>query len=426
MSKSVKKVAILGGVRTPFVKSLGSYKNVTNKELLTETLKQLVEKYHLQGKLLGDVISGSVMLHPFDWNLTREAVLGSGLHPNTPGQNIQRACGTGLESVNLVGLKIATGQIEVGIGAGSDTNSDVPLIGSHDLTQWLLTLKEAKTFADRLKAIAQLRPQFLKPLLPVVAEPRTGLSMGDHTELMVKEWGITREEQDRLAYESHQNAARAFEEGFYNDLVFEFHGVKKDAITRQDTTLEKLAKLKPAFDKTSGKGTLTAGNSTPMTDGASAVLLSSEEWAKKNDQEILAYLADVEVSAIDFVNGQGLLMAPTIAVARLLERNNLTLQDFDYYEIHEAFAGQVLCTLKAWESEKYCQEVLGVDKALGTIDRSKLNVKGGSLAVGHPFTATGGRIVAQAAKILKEKGRGRVLISICTAGGMGVAGIVER
>lgn len=426
MSKSVKKVAILGGVRTPFVKSLGSYKNVTNKELLTETLKQLVEKYHLQGKLLGDVISGSVMLHPFDWNLTREAVLGSGLHPNTPGQNIQRACGTGLESVNLVGLKIATGQIEVGIGAGSDTNSDVPLIGSHDLTQWLLTLKEAKTFADRLKAIAQLRPQFLKPLLPAVAEPRTGLSMGDHTELMVKEWGITREEQDRLAYESHQNAARAFEEGFFNDLVFEFHGVKKDAITRQDTTLEKLAKLKPAFDKTSGKGTLTAGNSTPMTDGASAVLLSSEEWAKKNDQEILAYLADVEVSAIDFVNGQGLLMAPTIAVARLLERNNLTLQDFDYYEIHEAFAGQVLCTLKAWESEKYCQEVLGVDKALGTIDRSKLNVKGGSLAVGHPFTATGGRIVAQAAKILKEKGRGRVLISICTAGGMGVAGIVER
>lgn len=426
MSKSVKKVAILGGVRTPFVKSLGSYKNVTNKELLTETLKQLVEKYHLQGKLLGDVISGSVMLHPFDWNLTREAVLGSGLHPNTPGQNIQRACGTGLESVNLVGLKIATGQIEVGIGAGSDTNSDVPLIGSHDLTQWLLTLKEAKTFADRLKAIAQLRPQFLKPLLPAVAEPRTGLSMGDHTELMVKEWGITREEQDRLAYESHQNAARAFEEGFFNDLVFEFHGVKKDAITRQDTTLEKLAKLKPAFDKTSGKGTLTAGNSTPMTDGASAVLLSSEEWAKKNDQEILAYLADVEVSAIDFVNGQGLLMAPTIAVARLLERNNLTLQDFDYYEIHEAFAGQVLCTLKAWESEKYCHEVLGVDKALGTIDRSKLNVKGGSLAVGHPFTATGGRIVAQAAKILKEKGRGRVLISICTAGGMGVAGIVER
>jgi acetyl-CoA C-acetyltransferase len=426
MSKTVKKVAILGGVRTPFVKSLGSYKDVTNKELLTETLKQLVDKYHLEGKLLGDVISGSVMLHPFDWNLTREAVLGSGLHPNTPGQNIQRACGTGLESANLVGLKIATGQIEVGIGAGSDTNSDVPLIGSHDLTQWLLKLKDAKTFADKLKAITQLRPQFLKPLLPAVAEPRTGLSMGDHTELMVKEWEITREDQDRLAYESHQNAARAYDEGFFDDLIFEFHGVKKDGITRKDTTLEKLAKLKPAFDKTSGKGTLTAGNSTPMTDGASAVLLSSEEWAKKHNHEIQAYLADVEVSAIDFVNGQGLLMAPTIAVARLLERNNLTLQDFDFYEIHEAFAGQVLCTLKAWESEKYCKEVIGVDKALGSIDRSKLNVKGGSLAVGHPFTATGGRIISQAAKILKEKGKGRILISICTAGGMGVAAIVER
>ena len=425
MSKSIRKVAILGGVRTPFVKSLTSYKQVTNKELLTETLHQLVKKYQLEGELLGDVISGSVMLHPFDWNLTREAVLGSGLHPYTPGQNIQRACGTGLESVNLVGLKIATGQIEVGIGAGSDTNSDVPLIGQHDLTQWLMSLKEAKSFTDKLKVISTFRPHLIKPLLPAVVEPRTGLSMGEHTELMVKEWGISREEQDRLAYESHINAAKAFDEGFFDDLIFEYVKVKKDGITRKDTTMEKLAKLKPAFDKT-GKGSLTAGNSTPMTDGAAAVLLSSEEWAKKHGKEILAYLVDVEVSAMDFVNGDGLLMAPTLAVARLLERNNLTLQDFDYYEIHEAFAGQVLCTLKAWESEKFCKEVLGKKTALGSIDRSKMNVKGGSLAVGHPFTATGGRIVAQAAKILKQKGKGRVLISICTAGGMGVAGIIER
>lgn len=425
MSKSLRKVAILGGVRTPFVKSLTAYRQVTNKELLTETLHQLVKKYHLEGELLGDVVSGSVMLHPFDWNLTREAVLGSGLHPYTPGQNIQRACGTGLESANLIGLKIATGQIEVGIGAGSDTNSDVPLIGQHDLTQWLMNLKDAKSLGDKLKVIASFRPQFIKPLLPAVVEPRTGLSMGEHTELMVKEWGITREEQDRLAYESHQNAAKAYEEGFFDDLVFEFVKVKKDGITRKDTSLEKLAKLKPAFDKT-GTGSLTAGNSTPMTDGASAVLLSSEQWAHEHHKEILAYLADVEVSAMDFVNGDGLLMAPTLAVARLLERNNLTLQDFDFYEIHEAFAGQVLCTLKAWESEKFCQEVLGQSKALGPIDRSKLNVKGGSLAVGHPFTATGGRIVAQAAKLLKQKGKGRVLISICTAGGMGVAGIIER
>lgn len=425
MSKSIRKVAILGGVRTPFVKSLTSYKQVTNKELLTETLHQLVKKYQLEGELLGDVISGSVMLHPFDWNLTREAVLGSGLHPYTPGQNIQRACGTGLESVNLVGLKIATGQIEVGIGAGSDTNSDVPLIGQHDLTQWLMSLKEAKSFTDKLKVISTFRPHFIKPLLPAVVEPRTGLSMGEHTELMVKEWGISREEQDRLAYESHINAAKAYDEGFFDDLIFEYVKVKKDGITRKDTTMEKLAKLKPAFDKT-GKGSLTAGNSTPMTDGAAAVLLSSEEWAREHGKEILAYLVDVEVSAMDFVHGDGLLMAPTLAVARLLERNNLTLQDFDYYEIHEAFAGQVLCTLKAWESEKFCKEVLGQKAALGSIDRSKMNVKGGSLAVGHPFTATGGRIVAQAAKILKQKGKGRLLISICTAGGMGVAGIIER
>lgn len=288
-----------------------------------------------------------------------------------------------------------------------------------------MSLKEAKSFTDKLKVISTFRPHLIKPLLPAVVEPRTGLSMGEHTELMVKEWGISREEQDRLAYESHINAAKAFDEGFFDDLIFEYVKVKKDGITRKDTTMEKLAKLKPAFDKT-GKGSLTAGNSTPMTDGAAAVLLSSEEWAKKHGKEILAYLVDVEVSAMDFVNGDGLLMAPTLAVARLLERNNLTLQDFDYYEIHEAFAGQVLCTLKAWESEKFCKEVLGKKTALGSIDRSKMNVKGGSLAVGHPFTATGGRIVAQAAKILKQKGKGRVLISICTAGGMGVAGIIER
>jgi len=425
MKNTQRKVAILGGVRTPFVKSLTTYRSVTNKELLTETLKQLVVKFQLNGKTLGDVISGSVMLHPFDWNITREAVLGSGLHANTPGLNIQRACGTGLESVNLIALKISAGQIDVGIGAGSDTNSDVPLIGQHELTQWLMNLQAAKTLPEKLKVLATFRPKLMKPLLPAVVEPRTGLSMGDHTELMVKEWKISREDQDRLAYESHAKAARASEEGFFDDLIFEFKNIKKDTITRKDTTLEKLAKLKPAFDKT-GTGTLTAGNSTPMTDGAAAVLLSSEEWATKNGNEILAYLTDVEVAAIDFIQGEGLLMAPTLAVARLLERNNLTLQDFDFYEIHEAFAGQVLCTLKAWEDEEFCQKKLGQKTALGSIDRSKLNVKGGSLATGHPFTATGGRIVALAAKLLKQKGKGRVLISICTAGGMGVAGIVER
>lgn len=426
MTKSIRKVAILGGIRTPFVKSMTAYRQITNKELYTETLNQLVSKFHLEGELMGDVVGGSVMLHPFDWNMTREAVLGTKLHPYSPGQNIQRACGTGLESANLVGLKIAAGQIEVGIAGGSDTNSDVPLVGQHDLTQWLMNLQDAKTFGQKLKVVTSFKPSLLKFLLPAVAEPRTGLSMGQHTELMVKEWNISREDQDRLAYESHQNAAKAYDEGFYDDLVFELVKVKKDTITRKDTTLEKLAKLKPAFDKTSGKGTLTAGNSTPMTDGASAVLLSSDEWAREHGKEVQAYLVDVEVAALDFVNGDGLLMAPTLAVARMLERNNLTLQDFDYYEIHEAFAGQVLCTLKAWEDDKYCREVLGQKGALGSIDRSKMNVKGGSLAVGHPFAATGGRIISQAAKILKQKGKGRVLISICTAGGIGVAGIVER
>jgi acetyl-CoA C-acetyltransferase len=420
-----RKVAIINGLRTPFVKSMANYQGKSNQDLLGSVFNQLVEKNHLEGKILGDVIAGTVMNHPFDWNLSREIVLGSKLNAETPGLNIQRACGTGLEAANLVALKIAAGQMESGIAGGSDTNSDIPLIGQRKLTHWLIRLQNAKSFADKLKVITSFNPSLLKPQVPAVREPRTGLSMGDHTELMVKEWKISRADQDQLAYESHQKAAKAYDEGFHDDMIIEIANIKRDTITRKETSLDKLAKLKPAFDK-SPAGTLTAGNSTPLTDGASAVLLGSEDWAKKNNLEVMAYFVDAEVAAVDFVHGAGLLMGPTIAVSRLLERNNLTLQDFDFYEIHEAFAGQVLCTLKAWEDPKYCKDVLGRDKPMGPIDRNKMNVKGGSLALGHPFAATGGRIVASAAKILKEAGKGRILISICTAGGMGVAAIVER
>jgi acetyl-CoA C-acetyltransferase len=419
------KVAIINGSRTPFVKSMQNYQGASNQDLLSSALNHLVGKCHLEGKLLGDVIAGTVMNHPFDWNLSREVVLGSKLDPSTPGLNIQRACGTGLEAANLIALKIAAGQIDAGIAGGSDTNSDIPLIGQRKLTHFLIKLQNAKSLPDKIKHLASFHPSLLKPQVPAVREPRTGLSMGDHCELMVKEWKISREEQDELAYHSHLNAAKAYEEGFHDDLVTEFKGVTKDTITRGDTTKEKLARIKPAFDKSSS-GTLTAGNSTPLTDGASAVLLASEEWAKSNNLEAMAYFVDAEVAAVDFVQGAGLLMAPTVAVSRMLARNNLTLQDFDFYEIHEAFAGQVLCTLKAWEDADYCKKVLGLDQAMGAIDRSKMNVKGGSLALGHPFAATGGRIIATAAKILKQKGQGRTLISICTAGGMGVAAIIER
>lgn len=421
----MKKVAIINGSRTPFVKSMTNYQGASNQDLLSAAFNDLVKKNKLEGKLVGDVIAGTVMNHPFDWNLSREVVLGSALSHETPGLNIQRACGTGLEAANLIALKIAGGQIESGIAGGSDTNSDIPLIGQRKLTHWLIKLQNAKSFAEKLKVVTSFNPSLLKPQVPAVKEPRTGLSMGEHAELMVKEWKITREEQDQLAFESHEKAARAYDEGFHDDLVVNFKGLAKDTITRKDTTKEKLAKLKPAFDK-SDAGTLTAGNSTPLTDGASAVLLSTEEWAKENNLQIAAYFKDSEVASVDFVNGAGLLMAPTVAVSRLLERNNLTLQDFDFYEIHEAFAGQVLCTLKAWEDEVYCRNVLKRDKAMGSVDRTKMNVKGGSLALGHPFAATGGRIIATAAKILQEKGQGRVLISICTAGGMGVAAIIER
>ena len=425
--QAMRRVAILGGVRIPFCRNNTAYFDIGNLGLSTIVLGGLVEKYQLQGQILGEVAMGAVLKHSSDFNLAREATLSSGLSPHTPGITITRACGTGLDSLITVANKIAVGQIEAGIGGGSDTTSDVPIAVSKKLRRRLLDLNRARSLGERIKAalkgfsLGEFKPEF-----PGVAEPRTGKSMGESCEDMAKQWQIRREDQDLLAYESHQKAAAAYARGFYSDLVMPLRGLDKDNILRPDTTLEKLATLKPAFDKRSGNGTLTAGNSTNLSDGASAALLSSEAWAQANGKEIQAYLVDAQVAAVDFVAGEGLLMAPAWAVAQLLKRNNLKLQDFDFYEIHEAFAAQVLCTLKAWESEEFCKTKLGMDGALGSIDRSKLNVVGSSLALGHPFAATGARIVATAAKLLKEKGQGRVLISICTAGGMGVAAIVER
>ena len=422
-----RRVAILGGVRIPFCRNNTAYFGIGNLGLSTIVLGGLVEKFQLQGQVLGEVAMGAVLKHSSDFNLAREATLSSGLSPHTPGLTLQRACGTGLDSLITVANKIAVGQIEVGAGGGSDTTSDVPIAVNKKLRLRLLELNRARTFGERVKAalkgfsFGEFKPEF-----PGVAEPRTGKSMGESCEDMAKTWQITREDQDLLAYESHQKAAAAYARGFYADLVMPFRELSVDNILRADTNLAKLASLKPAFDKRSGKGTLTAGNSTNLSDGASVALLSSEQWAQDNNKEIQAYLVDAQVAAVDFVAGEGLLMAPAWAVAQLLKRNNLKLQDFDFYEIHEAFAAQVLCTLKAWESEEFCKTKLGMDGALGSIDRSKLNVVGSSLALGHPFAATGARIVATAAKLLKEKGQGRVLISICTAGGMGVAAIVER
>ncbi|KTD32851.1 beta-ketoacyl-CoA thiolase [Legionella nautarum] len=419
-----RPVYIAGGIRTPFVKSMTSYNKISTQDLMLASLQELVKKMHLENRLLGDVGLGAVMHSSFDWNLARECVLGSALNPHTPGYSLQRACGTSLETTLQIALKIANYQIDDGIAGGVDTNSDIPIMFKRSFAQKLVALNQARDFASKLKLLFSFRPSDIKPQFPAVVEPRTGLSMGEHTEKMVKEWHITRHAQDELAFLSHQNAARAYDEGFYDDLVFEFQGLKRDSILRRDTTIEKLAKLKPSFDF-SGSGTLTAGNSTPLTDGSSAVYLVSEEIATKFNYPLLARFVDAQVAAVDYVHGEGLLMAPTLAVSELLKRNKLTLQDFDFYEIHEAFEGQVLCTLKAWESEDYCKQVLHRDTALGTIDRSKLNIKGGSVALGHPFAATGSRIVASLAKMLHQNGSGRGLISICTAGGMGVTAILE-
>lgn len=425
MLNAGKRVAIIGSMRTPFVKSFKEYAGVTNQEMLTATLQALISKYSLDGKLLGDVSFGAVMKSSLDWNLSREVVLGTTLNPGTPAFTVQRACGTSLETINLIALKISSGQIDTGIAGGSDTNSDLPVMVKRELSWKLIALNNSKTFGERISNILRINPSDLRPVFASIVEPRTGLSMGQHTEKMVKEWKITRGEQDQLAYESHMKAASAYKENFYDDLLTEFKGTTQDTIVRPDTTLEKLAKLKPAFDK-SVEGSLTAGNSTVFTDGASAVFLATEDYAKQNNLPVLAYFKDFQAAAVDHTKGAGLLMAPTLAVSNLLERNNLQLQDFDFYELHEAFAGQVLCTLKAWESDEYCQKVLGRRKALGGIDRVKMNVKGGSVALGHPFGATGARIVAGIAKLLSQKGSGRGLVSICTAGGMGVAAIIER
>ncbi|WP_278409043.1 acetyl-CoA C-acetyltransferase [Pseudomonas rhodesiae] len=422
----LRRVAIIGANRIPFARSNGPYATASNQAMLTAALEGLIERYNLHGLRLGEVAAGAVLKHSRDFNLTRECVLGSRLSPQTPAYDIQQACGTGLEAALLVANKIALGQIECGIAGGVDTTSDAPIGVNEGLRKILLQANRSKSMADKLKVLLQLRPHHLKPELPRNGEPRTGLSMGQHCELMAQTWQIPRAKQDQLALESHQKMAAAYAEGWQDDLITPFLGLTRDNNLRPDLTLEKLAVLKPAFER-SEKGTLTAGNSTPLTDGASLVLLGSEAWAQERGLPILAYLRDGEAAAVDFVNGaEGLLMAPVYAVPRLLARNGLTLQDFDYYEIHEAFAAQVLCTLRAWEDADYCKTRLGLDAPLGAIDRSRLNVKGSSLAAGHPFAATGGRIVANLAKLLETAGKGRGLISICAAGGQGVTAIIER
>lgn len=424
--RQARPVAVLGGVRIPFCRQNSAYADVGNLGMSVRTLGALVEKFGLHGQQLGEVAMGAVIKHSSDWNLGREAALSSGLSPLTPGITLQRACGTSLDAIITIANKISAGQIEVGIGGGSDTTSDVPIVYGQKLRRRLLAAAMAKTPRDRLAAFRGFHFRELKPDFPGVAEPRTGKSMGDHCEDMAKQWSIARDSQDEWALSSHQKLAAAYERGFFDDLVVSFRGLARDNILRADSTLEKLATLKPAFDKTSGRGTLTAANSTPLTDGAAACLLATDEWAHAHGHEVLCHLRDAHVAAVDFVHGEGLLMAPTVAVPEMLKRNGLTLQDFDFYEIHEAFAAQVLCTLRAWESEEYCKTRLGLDAPLGRIDPARINPNGSSLATGHPFAATGARIVATAAKELQQRGGGRCLISICTAGGMGVVAILER
>ena len=426
MQVQTRRVAVIGGNRIPFARSNGVYADASNQEMLTAAIDGLVTRFGLEGEAVGEVVAGAVLKHARDFNLTRECVLGSKLSAETPATDIQQACGTGLQAVIQVANKIAMGQIEVGVAGGSDTTSDAPVAISDKLRKKLMKVNQARDTKGKLLALGQVRAGDIGLDIPQNSEPRTRLSMGEHAALTALEWKIGREEQDELAARSHQNLARSWDEGFHDDLTTPFHGAERDTNMRADSTPEKLAKLKPVFGK-GAAATMTAGNSTPLSDGASAVLLASEEWAAERGLPVLAYLTAYETAAVDYVHGQeGLLMAPAYAVARMLQREGLTLQDFDYYEIHEAFASQVLSTLKAWEDPVFCKERLGLDAPLGAIDRDKLNVNGSSLAAAHPFAATGGRIVPVLAKLLDAKGSGRGLISICAAGGQGVVAILEK
>ena len=425
----MKRVAVLGGMRVPFARANTSYAEQGNLAMLGAAMKGLVERFNLRNERVGEVAAGAVIKHPRDWNLAREATQSAGLHPRTPAYDLQRACGTSLSTVAQLANRIALGEIDSAIAGGSDSASDVPLSYGRNMTRIMLRSAFGRTFPEKVKPWLQLRPGDLKPATPGVGEPRTGLSMGEHCEEMAKEWHIARKDQDELALASHKKAAAAWGAGFFNDLVVPFNGLKHDNNIRADTSLEKLGTLRPAFDR-SGSGTLTAGNSTPLTDGASCVLIASEEWARSRGIPVQAYFAYSATAAVDYAGlagpKEGMLMAPTYAVPEMLGRAGIRLQDFDIYEIHEAFAAQVLCTLKAWESDDYCRSKLQLPAALGSIDRAKLNPKGGSVAIGHPFGATGARIVATLAKQLAERGSGRGLISICAAGGMGVTAILER
>ena len=424
MTPTVRRVAVVGGNRIPFARSNGPYAHASNSDMLAAALDGLIERYNLQGETIGEVVAGAVLKHPRDRDLTREVVLGSKLAPETPAYDVQQACGTGLETSIAVANKIALGQIDCGIAGGVDTTSDAPLALNDDLREVLLDANRIPDTAGRLKLLARLRPGMIKPAIPANQEPRTGLSMGEHCAIMASEWGITREAQDELTIRSHNALAAAYDKGFQDDLLTPYLGLERDQNLRPGSSPEKLAKLKPVFG--GPEGTMTAANSTPLSDGASVVLLASEEWAKARNLPILAYITEAQTAAIDHVHKrEGLLMAPAYAMPTMLDRAGVTLQDFDIYEIHEAFAAQVLCTLAAWEDPVFCKERLGRSKPLGSIDTEKLNINGGSLAAGHPFAATGGRIVAGLAKELSERGSGRGVISICAAAGQGVVAILE-
>ncbi|MFQ6023958.1 MAG: acetyl-CoA C-acyltransferase [Acidiferrobacterales bacterium] len=410
------RVAVIGGARTPFAKAGTVFKKYSALQLGVHAVNGLLEKQDLDPQSVDELVYGIVIADPRLPHFAREVNFSSRLPPSVRALTVTDNCITGTSAITAIYDSIVAGRAEVGIAGGVESMSNTALIFNESASRIFLEAAAAKSFGGRLTQFLKLRPWHFKPRAPAIAEPSTGLSMGEHTELMVKEWRVSREEQDEFAYRSHMKAHAATEDGRLKAEIHPLDGIDHDPLIRSDTTVEKLAKLPPAFDR-SPSGTITAGNSSPLTDGAASVLLMSEERARQDGRQPLAFIKAFQYVGID--PKDGLLMGPGIAVPRLLRKAGLTLAEIDIIEMHEAFAGQIACNLRAWEQG-------WKEPAIGKVDPEKVNPLGSSIAVGHPFAATGARIVTTLANEMKRRDARYALISICGAGATASAMILER
>ena len=425
MSQPGRRVAIVDGCRTPFAKAGTAFREISAVELGKVSVRELISRADLDVNEIDHVVYGTVIQSVQEPNIAREVTLGSGIPATVPSFTVGRACASSNQAITSAAEQIALGMADVVIAGGAESLTDVPILFSDEMRDALVAASKARSLGDRLKAFASVRPRHLAPITPAIAEPTTGLTMGQSAEKMAQENGISREEQDRWALRSHQLAWAATEDGRLTREIAPVYvdgvPVTRDNGIRGDTSLEKLAQLKPAFDRQ--YGTVTAGNASPLTDGASAVLLMSEEKARELGYEPLGYIRGYAYAAL--APADQLLQGPVFAVPVALERAGVTMGDIDLMDMHEAFAAQVLSNMQWMQSKKIAEERLGLSAPIGLPDEDRINVMGGSIAIGHPFGATGGRITVTLLNELRRRGQSLGLITVCAAGAMGFAMVVE-